>query len=201
MEEIVYRYENGIYVNLTNHCPCRCSFCIRGQMQGLGTAESLWLDHTPALEEVIKALESFPMEAGQEVVFCGYGEPLCALDVLAETAKYLKEKGMRLRINTNGLGDRINGKPTIPVLKGLIDTVSISLNAPNAARYDELCRPAMPGAYESMLEYARECKKYFDTRFSVVDVIPPEEIAQCQKIADEMGIPLRVRHFTDETLG
>ena len=197
MEEIVYQYENGIYVNLTNRCPCRCSFCIRGQMDGLGTAESLWLEHSPVVEEVMNAFEAFTLKAGQEVVFCGYGEPLCALDVLVETAKRLKSQGVRLRINTNGLGDRINGKPTIPVLKGLIDTMSISLNAPNADRYEELCHPGMPGAYESMLEYARECKNHFDTRFSVVDVISPEEISQCQKIADEMGIPLRVRHFTD----
>lgn len=196
MEEIVYEYGGGLYVNLTNRCPCRCTFCIRSQSDGLGTADSLWLEHDPSANEVMEAFEKFRLSDYQEVVFCGYGEPLCALDILLEVCRRLKTQGIKTRVNTNGLGDVINGKPTVPLMKGLIDVVSVSLNAPDAARYDALCHPSVDAAYDAMLAFAGACKGHFDTRFSVVDVISPEEIARCQAIADEMGIPLRVRHFT-----
>lgn len=196
MEEIAYEYGGGLYVNLTNRCPCRCTFCIRSEAQGLGTAESLWLDHDPTADEVMADLEKFDLSRYQEVVFCGYGEPLCALDTLAEVARRVKAKGLKTRVNTNGLGDLINGKPTVPLLRDVIDVVSISLNAPDAGRYDELCRPSLKGAYEAMLAFAKACKGNFDTRFSVVDVITPAEIERCRAIAAELGIPLRVRHFS-----
>lgn len=196
MEETVYEYGGGLYVNLTNRCPCRCNFCIRSQADGLGSADSLWLEHEPTAGEVLSAFQKFNLSDYQEVVFCGYGEPLCALETLLEVSRGLKESGMKLRINTNGLGDLINGKPTVPLLKGLIDVMSISLNAPDAQSYNALCHPSVENAYEAMLAYARACKDNFDTRFSVVDVIGPDEIARCKKIAEEMGIPLRVRHFT-----
>lgn len=196
MEEIVYEYGDGLYVNLTNRCPCRCTFCIRSQTDGLGTAGCLWLDHDPSADEVMEAFQQFDLSSYGEVVFCGYGEPLCALETLLEVCKWLKKMGIRTRVNTNGLGDVIHQKPTVPLLKGLVDVMSISLNAPDAARYDALCNPSVEGAYDAMLAFARECKGAFDTRFSVVDVIPPEEIERCKTIAAEMGIPLRVRHFT-----
>lgn len=196
MEEIVYEYGGGLYVNLTNRCPCRCNFCIRSQTDGLGSADSLWLEHEPAAEEVLSAFEKYNLSHYQEVIFCGYGEPLCALDTLLEVSRHLKKSGIRLRINTNGLGDLIHGKPTVPLLKGLIDAVSISLNAPDAQCYDALCHPAFENAYEAMLAYARACRDNFDTHFSVVDVIQPAEIARCKMIAEELGIPLRVRHFS-----
>lgn len=196
MEETVYEYGGGLYVNLTNRCPCRCNFCIRSQADGLGSADSLWLEHEPTAGEVLSAFQKFNLSDYQEAVFCGYGEPLCALETLLEVSRGLKESGMKLRINTNGLGDLINGKPTVPLLKGLIDVMSISLNAPDAQSYNALCHPSVENAYEAMLAYARACKDNFDTRFSVVDVIGPDEIARCKKIAEEMGIPLRVRHFT-----
>lgn len=196
MEETVYEYDGGLYVNLTNRCPCRCNFCIRSQADGLGSADSLWLEHEPTAGEVLSAFQKFNLSDYQEAVFCGYGEPLCALETLLEVSRGLKESGMKLRINTNGLGDLINGKPTVPLLKGLIDVMSISLNAPDAQGYNALCHPSVENAYEAMLAYARACKDNFDTRFSVVDVIGPDEIARCKKIAEEMGIPLRVRHFT-----
>lgn len=196
MEETVYEYDGGLYVNLTNRCPCRCNFCIRSQADGLGSADSLWLEHEPTAGEVLSAFQKFNLSDYQDVVFCGYGEPLCALETLLEVSRGLKESGMKLRINTNGLGDLINGKPTVPLLKGLIDVMSISLNAPDVQSYNALCHPSVENAYEAMLAYARACKDNFDTRFSVVDVIGPDEIARCKKIAEEMGIPLRVRHFT-----
>ncbi|MBC8584139.1 TIGR04100 family radical SAM protein [Youxingia wuxianensis] len=198
MTNILYIYDNNLYVNLTNQCPCRCTFCIRSQKNGLGSSDNLWLEHTPTAHEVIAAFKKYSLSDFEQVIFCGYGEPLCALDELISVCNYIRSiSDIKIRLNTNGLGDLINCKPTAPLLKGVVDAVSISLNAPDAAKYLQVTRPSFgAGAFESMLKFAQECKQYIpEVKFSVVDVISKEDILACQNLADRMDIPLRVRHF------
>jgi radical SAM enzyme (TIGR04100 family) len=197
MSEIVYTYGNNIYINLTNECPCQCIFCVRSRGNGIGSAENLWLEADPSPERIIEELARYDLTRYDEAVFCGYGEPFSALDALLETARYLRKDGrVKTRINTNGLGDLINGKKTAPLLEGLVNSVSISLNAPNSTRYAELCRPVFgERAYEAMLEFARECARYVPKiQLSVVDVISDKEIASCRAISERLCLPLRVRH-------
>ena len=118
---------------------------------------------------------------------------------LIATAQYVREKhpDIKLRLNTNGLGDVINKKPVAEILSKYIDSVSISLNTCSSEKYDEVCRPVFENAYESMLKFATDAKKYFGhTQFSIVDTIPQEDIKACQKIADDMGIYLRIRKYS-----
>ena len=200
MEELLYTYDGKLYINLTNKCSCRCTFCIRSQMDGLGSAQSLWLEHEPSADEVIAAFAHYHPADFDEIIFCGYGEPFCALDRLLAVSRYLRGVSRaKIRINTNGLGDLICKKPTAPLLEGLIDIVSISLNTSDPQYYLRLCRPSFgETAYGAMLQFARDCKQYVpEVKFSVVDVIPAADIAGCEKIAREIGIPLRVRHFTE----
>ncbi|HAY72832.1 MAG TPA: radical SAM protein, partial [Ruminococcaceae bacterium] len=106
-----------------------------------GSAESLWLKKDPTLEEIEDEINKFDFSPYSEVVFCGYGEPTQALDNLIASAKYLKDKfGLKIRLNSNGLSDLINGKETAKLLEGVVDSISISLNAPNAKRYQEVSR-------------------------------------------------------------
>lgn len=201
MADILYTFEGKVYVNLTNACPCRCKFCIRNNGDSVGEASTLWFTaHMPSFEEVRTAVDAWDFSGyDKEVVFCGYGEPTCAYDTLLQTAAYLKEKGLRLRLNTNGLSDLINKKPTADELCRYIDTFSVSLNAPTAEKYNALCAPAFGEAsFDAMLRFAEACKKNgADVRFSVVDVISEEDIAACKALANDMGIPLRVRTYTE----
>ena len=139
--EILYKVHNNLYVNLTNKCPCACTFCLRQNMDHVGESGSLWLSHEPSFEEVKEAFSKFNMDDYDELVFCGFGEPTEALDVLIKTAEYVKNTwNKKIRLNTNGLGNLVNNRDIVPELKGLIDTVSISLNTPNADRYHEIVR-------------------------------------------------------------
>ena len=54
--DVLYDYASGLYVNLTNRCPCRCEFCIRDMVDSLGDADSLWLKREPTVEEVKEML-------------------------------------------------------------------------------------------------------------------------------------------------
>ena len=195
---VLYDYGDGLYVNLTNKCPCRCSFCVREQMDGVGDADSLWLKREPKEEEVKTMLAKRDLSAYRELVFCGYGEPTERLDVLLSVARYAKEKrsDLLIRINTNGLADLVYGRDTTADLKGLIDTVSISLNASNAKSYAALCRPQFgERAFDAILDYAFRVKKVVpEVVFSVVGFsLPEEEIAICRDIARRLGVAFRVR--------
>lgn len=109
MTDIVYEFEGKIYLNITNKCPCRCTFCIRNNGDGLGSAENLWFKGDPTFEEIKAELDNHNFSNyDKEIVFCGYGEPLYALDNLIKTATYIKNKlNLKIRLNTNGLGDLI----------------------------------------------------------------------------------------------
>lgn len=203
MANIVYTFENQVYLNITNACPCKCEFCIRNNGDSVGDADTLWFSgHSPSFEEVKAEIDAFDFTPYTgEIIFCGYGEPTCAYDVFVRTAKYLKEKmpNCRLRINTNGLSDLLNKKETAKEICSLVDTVSISLNAPTSEKYEALCHPTFKEkAFPAILKFAEDCKNEGTAlvKFSLVDVISKEDIAECQKLCDSMGIPLRVREYT-----
>ena len=111
MADIIYTYKNEVYANITNKCDCACTFCIRSQKDAIGDATSLWHTVDPTYDEIIAAIDAFDFTGYEEFVFCGYGEPTCALDILEKTAKYVKEKyKLPIRVNTNGLGNLYHGR-------------------------------------------------------------------------------------------
>ncbi len=198
MADILYTYKNQVYANITNKCDCSCTFCVRSLKNGVGDAETLWHQKDPTLEEIKTAMDNFDFTGYNELVFCGYGEPTCALDILLESARYAKETyGMNIRLNTNGLGNLYHKRNIVPALSGVIDSVSISLNAPTAEKYDAVTRPQFENAFPALLEFASLAQASFaHTQLSIVDVLPEEEIAQCQQIADERGIYLKIRKYS-----
>ncbi len=189
-----YRIGDNLYINLTNRCTNRCTFCVRDQSAQY-EGYSLWLrEGEPTAEEVIAQIKD--PKAYREIVFCGYGEPTYRLDTMLKIAAYVREKGGKTRLNTNGHGSIINGRDIAPELKGLLDGVNISLNAPENAAYQALCRPQIANAFEEMLAFARSCKKFgVNCWFSVVDCIGNEQVGKCREIAKSVGIPLRVREM------
>ncbi len=195
---IVYEVGDNLYVNLTNKCPCSCTFCIRQNADGAYGSDSLWLEHEPSAEEVIDALEKADYKKYKEIVYCGYGEPTERIEVLTETAKFIKENnGPAVRVNTNGLSDLIHKKPTAYMFEGVVDTVSVSLNAGTKEEYLKVTRPSFgEESYEAMQKFAVECKKYVkNVVFSVVDVIGEEQLKASQEMADKLGIKLRIRKY------
>lgn len=201
MMTISYPVNKGLYINMTNRCPCACTFCLRHNADGVYGSDSLWLDREPTVQEVCDSVDTWDLNQFDEVVFCGYGEPTERLNDLLQVAKYIKTKGhIKIRINTNGLADLIWQKQTAPQLKDLIDTVSISLNTPNKEDYLKVVRPKFGvESYDAMLRYAKDCTAYVpNVMMTVVDVVTTkEEQEQCRKICENIGARLRVRPFEE----
>lgn len=199
MMTITYPVHNGIYVNMTNRCPCACTFCLRKQSDHVYGSDSLWLEREPTVEEVCESIDKWDLSKYSEIVFCGYGEPTMRLDDLLKVAAYIKSKSnIPLRINTNGLGDLIAGEKVAHKLEGLIDTVSVSLNATNKEDYFKLVRPKFGiDSYDAMLSFTKECTKYVpNVIMTVVDeVTSKEEQEKSRKICESIGAKLRVRPY------
>ena len=198
MADILYTYKNQVYANITNQCNCRCTFCIRSHEDGVGDAETLWHKKDPTVDEIKQAMDSFDFTGFQELVFCGYGEPTCALDTLIEVARYAKETfGLAIRVNTNGLANLQYGENIVPRLAKVIDTISISLNAPDAEAYSKVSRPRFDHAFEGLLDFTAKCKELIShVKLTVVDVLAPEDIKASQELAKSLGVDLRIRKYS-----
>lgn len=200
---ILYRVHHNLYVNLTNRCPCACTFCLRQNMDTVSHEDtrSLWLEHEPDYDEIIEAFSAYDMSKFQEVVFCGYGEPTERLDMLLKVASYVKEHfGNKIRVNTNGMADLIWQRDTTPDFKGLVDTVSISLNTPDPEKYHELvrCKFGMK-SFDAMLSFARNVRRYVpNVVLTTVDTtLTRDEEEQCRRICEDLGVTYRIRPWED----
>lgn len=196
---IVYNYHNELYVNVTNRCTNKCEFCIRFTPSGVDNID-LWLEREPTADEIISALEEKNYKKFDEVVFCGYGEPLMRFDTVMEVCRYIKQNSdVKIRINTNGHANYCAGRDVTPEMKGLVDIISISLNASDAAEYQKICKCNFgeDGFYE-MLDFAKKAKEYVPSVvLSVVDIIGKDEIEACRRIADSIGVSYRVREYSE----
>lgn len=196
---ILYTVRENLYVNLTNRCPCACTFCLRNTRETIDEKQhTLWLEKEPSAAEIIAEFQKWDITPYHEIVFCGYGEPTERIDVIAEVASYLKANYDKpLRVNTNGLGNLIHKKDITPMFRD-IDTVSISLNTPDADRYQALVRSRFGScSFDAMLSFARDVAGYVPEVImtTVETTLTGEEEARCQAICDSLGVTYKIRKW------
>lgn len=208
--KIVYRFGNGVYINLTNRCPNLCCFCIKTKWKMDFHGNNLDLaGQEPSALEVLQSLEEeLPKAPFEEVVFCGYGEPTLRLDVLLFVSQTLKGwqaqakfPPFKIRLNTNGLGNRINHRDIVPDLRRVIDSVNVSVNAENEAKWLELVRPQAEykDAYPDVLSFLQQC---VEAGFEKVILSCVEntgaDIQALSALAKQYGATFYKRSFLDE---
>lgn len=193
----VYELDGNVYINLTNKCSNGCEFCVRNERASY-YGNYLWIKHgDPTAEKVIAELEKKDVSAYKELVFCGFGEPTYKMSEMTAIAEYAHSRGLKTRLNTNGQGNLINKRDIVPELKGKIDLVNVSLNAPDAESYQKICHSQYRlDAFPALVEFAKSCvKNGVACRFSVVDCIGAEAVESCRRLAESEGVPLYVRKY------
>ena len=196
---ITYVIKNSLYVNITGHCTNRCVFCVR-EIAPNEPYPDLILEREPTLAEIFADLSSYnTLNKFKEIVFCGYGEPTCRLYDMLETCKFIREKTtVPIRVNTNGHASFILAEDTAPMFKGLVDCVSISINAADPETYNKICRPRFgEDTFSGVVKFAREVVKYVPTVVLTVvrGTIPDDDIERCAAIAESIGAKFRIREM------
>lgn len=190
--EIAYKIRDSLYLNITNRCTSKCTFCVRFHTDFV-KGHNLRLEHEPSEDELKRAIGD-PSQY-KEVVFCGYGEPLLRLDIVKSVALWIKQKGGMVRINTNGHGNLIHRRNILPELQGIVDSISISLDAHNEETYNKICRPAFKNAFNEVVFFIKEAKKYIPEVAATVVAMDGVDVDKCKEITDSIGIKLRVRNL------
>jgi TatD family-associated radical SAM protein len=191
-QTIGYTLRDSRYLNITNRCTLRCEFCPKFNDEWTVQDYRMRLTREPSLEEIIAAAGN--PEDYREIVFCGLGEPTLRLYTLLDATSRLRPRAERIRINTDGLANLVYGRDVTPDMEGLIDALSVSLNAQNAETYNRHCRPKLPGAYEAMLDFVK-CARDFvpEITLTAIDGLPGVDIAACEQVAQRLGVHFRRR--------
>lgn len=190
-----------VYINLTNSCTNSCIFCLRTQKDDVCGAE-MWHDDEYEFEDIVDQFQKFQPYV-KNVVFCGYGEPFLRKAMMKEFCKYLRANypDIKIRVNTNGHANAIYKTNVAEEFKGLIDSVSVSLNAANEHDYDEICKPKIKNAYEEVKKFIKSCVEAgIDVSASIVtgfDKVHYIDADECEKIAVELGAKFRNREFIE----
>jgi TatD DNase family protein len=190
---IAYKMKNSLYLNITIRCNADCVFCDR-KGEAVVKGHNLRITREPTSQEVIEAIGD-PKQY-DEVVFCGYGEPTIRLDVIKEVSRWVKERGGRVRLNTDGHGSVINHRNIVPELVGLVDSVSISLNSVDAKQYGELMQIDGERFHKAMVEFARECVRLLpEVVMTIVGMDSVDEQKAKEFVEKEIGAKYRVRPY------
>ena len=192
---IAYVIRNSLYLNITNRCTNSCTFCAKFRDFTV-KGHQLCLEREPTVEEVMKAIGD-PSHY-DEVVFCGYGEPLLRLDLVKEIAGYLKQNDITVRINTDGQANLVYGRNILPELAGLVDAISVSLNAPDAATYQEICQSEYgEHGYTALKEFLKEAKQHIPSVTATAVALPGIDIESCRKVAQDLQVAFRERVYNE----
>lgn len=193
-QTIAYEIRGALYLNITDRCTLACAFCPKHNGTTRVHDYELALDHRPEVAEIITAIGD--PSRYSEVVFCGYGEPTLRLKVLLVVAEYVKERGGRVRVNTDGLANRVHKRNVLPDMADKVDALSVSLNAQDAETYERHCRPALPGAFEAVVEFLREAPRYIpQVTATAVAGLEGVDIDACERLATACGVQFRRREL------
>ena len=192
--QLAYRYGDALYLNVTNRCTLACRFCLKLEGSDVLGVELGLLDE-PSAGELLRAAEA-ELTRGRfdEVVFCGLGEPLLRPDVVAEVGRALKAKGLKVRVNTDGLGELVSGRALLDELVDSVDAFSVSLNAADGRAYARLC-PSHYGAdaFDAVCAFIRRAVSRYDQVTATVVGHTNVDADAARHLAESLGASFRVR--------
>lgn len=193
--EIAYRIGNSLYLNITNRCSNHCTFCPKFTDLSL-KGHNLGLDTEPTPAEVLLAMGE--PEGIDEIVFCGFGEPLLRVDAVLLIARELKQRGYRIRINTDGQADLVHGRSVVTELVDLVDCISVSLNAADAPTYQKICNsPYGDAGFDGVCTFISEAVRQIPRVVVSAVTVPGVDIDACRALALKLGAEFRVREYQE----
>ncbi len=197
---IAYKIRDSLYLNITNRCFKLCSFCgkhesfvVKGHDLNLRGSE-------PSFDEIVESIKSYDGDF-EEIVFCGYGEPLVRHEIVRDVARWIRKNipGAKIRLNTDGTAEFFLGKDVLSGLRDLIDIVSVSLNAYDKKTYLTLCKSDVsPDIFDSVLSFIKKAKILFPKVVATAVALPGLDVDRVERLAtEELGVEFRLRHYNN----
>lgn len=192
---IVYLIRDRCYLNITSRCTLRCGFCFKSRHQWVVGGANLHLRIEPTIAEILSAVGD-PHDY-QEIVFCGLGEPTLRLYDMLEIAAELHHRGAaRIRVDTDGLANLVYGRDVTPDFEGVVDAISISLNAQNESVYDQHCRPAFKHAYAGLIDFIDRIRDFVPAvTLTAIEGLERVDMTECEQVAEKFGVAFRRREM------
>jgi TatD DNase family protein len=188
--------ENG-YLNITNRCMMACPYCIKNKWDNKFYGNDLKLDAEPNVETILSSIGD--AKKYKEIVFCGYGDALTRLETVIGVCRALKEKGVKVRINTAGLANRYYGKNILPSLSGLVDAISISLNGSNPQEHNEINKPMFgEKSFDAIIAFAKEAKNHIPEVVITAVALPSLDVSKIEELAKEAHLHFRLRPYLQD---
>jgi len=200
---LAYPLADALYLNVTSACTLACRFCpkIRDDDFTVGGFD-LRLRRTPTADQVWSAAVRAGLAGRSEIVFTGFGEPTRRLAAVLDLTRRLRGAGVRrVRLDTDGLASLRERRDVAPELAAAgIGAVSVSLNAPDAATYAELC-PSRYGAaaYDAVKDFIRSAVRCIPEVSASAVALPGLSEAACRAVAESLGARFRWRPY--DTIG
>lgn len=191
---IAYPIADRLYLSITDRCTLACRFCPKtlGSMQVHDY--DLSMDHRPGVDEIIAAMGD--ISDYTSIVFCGYGEPTLRLQVLLDVAREIKRREGHVRVNTDGLANLVNKRNVLPEMSGLVDALSVSMNAQNETVYNTHCDPALPESWQAMLDFLALAPRWVpDVTATAINGLEGVDIEACRALARQLGVAFRQREL------
>ncbi|THB68322.1 MAG: radical SAM protein [Gammaproteobacteria bacterium] len=193
-QTLVYDIGENRYINLTNSCTLKCRFCPKTQNNPIVHQYNLGLDKNPSASEYIDLIGD-PKQFN-EIVFCGFGEPTMRIEVLLEIAEFVKQNGGRTRLNTDGLANHLHKRNVLADMEGLIDAVSVSMNAQSENVYKKHCQPSLEGSFKAMLDFLKMAPEYIpEVTATAIEGLEDVDVDKCREIAEGLGVSFRKRYL------
>lgn len=181
------------YLNITNRCTLRCTFCPKFQGSWTVDGHDLRLPSEPSVDEIAAAAGE--LGSCDEIVFGGLGEPTLRLYDMKAAALRLHGRGPRIRVQTDGLANLVYGRDVTPDLEGGIDALSVALNAQDEPTYNRYCRPMLPGAFSAMLDFVARAREFVpDITLTAIPDLDGVDPAACERVARGLGVKFSPRH-------
>jgi TatD DNase family protein len=197
MNTVSYVFGDSLYLNITNRCLMACPYCIKYKWGNDFHGNDLKLDKEPLPREVIKSIGD--PKKYKEIIFCGYGDALVALEAVKEISKWIKDNGGKVRINTAGLANRYHGKNILPQLKGLVDVISVSLNGTTPRQHNELNRPMFKEeSFDEIINFVKSAKEYIPEVIITAVELPGLDTSKVERIAKDAGVHFRLRPYLED---